>query len=74
MSRVLHLTMDEGAVISRCRSEKVGVSAIERLPHGGVRLVCMSSHGAALMRRKLKSQLITDTVTREPHRPASPLW
>src|SRR6185503_20425390 len=38
MSRALHIEMDEGAVIARCLAEKVGVSAIERLPQGGVRL------------------------------------
>ena len=74
MSRVIHLDLDEGAVISRCLAAKVGVSAIERLPQGGVRLVCMSSDGAALIRRRLKTQLITDEVTRERHRPASPGW
>ena len=74
MSRVIHLDMDEGAVVARCLAEKVGVSAIERLPEGGVRLVCKSGDGAALIRRKLKSRLIKQEVTRQPHRPASPLW
>jgi hypothetical protein len=74
MSRVVHLSLDEGAVVSRCTSEKVGISAIERLPAGGVRLICMSSHGAQLIRRKLKAHLINDEVTREPHRPKTPLW
>ena len=31
---------------------------------GGVRLVCMSSEGAALLRRRLKSQIISDTARR----------
>jgi hypothetical protein len=74
MSRALNLDMDEGAVLSRCQSENVGVSAIERLPQGGVRLVCMSSDGAELIRRKLKSHLIKTEVTRERHRPTKPLW
>jgi hypothetical protein len=74
MSRALHLSLDEGAVITRCLTEKVGVSAIERLPQGGVRLVCMSSDGAALIRRKLKAHLITGEVARQRHRPTSPLW
>ena len=74
MSRVVHLNLDEGVVVVRCLSEKVGVSAIERLPSGGVRLVCMSSEGAARMRRKLKSHVIAGTVTRARHRPANPLW
>jgi hypothetical protein len=74
MSRVLFVALDEGDVVARCRAAKVGVSAIERLPAGGVRLVCMSGDGAALMSRKLKPHLITETVTRERQRPATPLW
>lgn len=74
MSRVLLVDMNEGDVVARCQSAKVGVSAIERLPAGGVRLVCMSGDGAALMKRKLKSHLIKHDVVREAHRPASPLW
>jgi len=73
MSRALHVGMDEGAVIARCLAEKVGVSAIERLPQGGVRLVCMSSDGAALMRRKFKAHLISGDVARHPLRPR-PIW
>ena len=73
MSRALHVGMDEGAVIARCLAEKVGVSAIERLPQGGVRLVCMSSDGAALMRRKFKAHLISGDVARHPRRPR-PIW
>lgn len=74
MSRVLFVTLDEGQVVARCLAEKVGISSIERLPGGGVRLVCMSSDGTALMKRKLKQHLITDAVKRHAHRPASPLW
>ena len=74
MSRVLFVTLDEGQVVAKCLAEKVGISAIERLPAGGVRLVCMSSDGAATMTRKLKSHLIAGEVTRTVHRPASPLW
>ena len=74
MSRVVHLNLDEGVVVIRCMSENVGISAIERLPSGGVRLVCMSSEGAARMRQKLKAYLIAGAVTREKHRPPNPLW
>jgi hypothetical protein len=74
MSRVVHLNLDEPAVVIRCMSEKVGLSAIERLPAGGVRLVCMSSAGAERIRKKLKSYLIKEDVVRERHRPVSPLW
>ncbi|HET9812407.1 MAG TPA: hypothetical protein VFP57_01955 [Sphingomicrobium sp.] len=74
MSRVLFVTLDEGQVVAKCLAEKVGISAIERLPAGGVRLVCMSGDGAALMARKLKSHLFKEEVARERRRPASPLW
>ena len=46
MSRVLFVTLDEGPLVAKCLAEKVGISAIERLPAGGMRLVCMSSDGA----------------------------
>jgi hypothetical protein len=74
MSRAINLSMGEADVLARCQSESVGVSAIERLPQGGVRLVCMSGHGAELIRRKLKSYIIKGEVTRERHRPTRPLW
>lgn len=74
MSRVLLVDIDEGQVVAKCLAEKVGISAIERLPSGGVRLVCMSSDGAARMTRKFKGHLITEPVARAAHRPSSPLW
>jgi hypothetical protein len=74
VSRVVHLSLDEGVVVIRCLSEKVGVSAIESLPGGGVRLVCMSSEGAARIRRKLKTYIIDGEVTRERHRPVTGTW
>jgi hypothetical protein len=72
MSRVLFVTLDEGQVVSKCLQEKVGISALEHLPGGGVRLVCMSSGGAAQMRRKLKTHLMDKPATRALHRPTSP--
>jgi hypothetical protein len=74
MSRVLFVALDEGQVVAKCLAENVGISAIERLPAGGVRLVCNSSDGAVTMTRKLKSHLLSETVTRERHRPVRPLW
>jgi hypothetical protein len=74
VSRAINLSMGEADVVARCQSESVGVSAIERLPQGGVRLVCMSGYGAELIRRKLKSYFIKGEVTRERHRPTRPLW
>jgi hypothetical protein len=74
MSRVLLVALEEAQVIARCAAEKVGISAIEPLTTGGVRLVCMSGHGAASMTRKLKGHLISGEVVRERHRPRTPLW
>ena len=74
MSRVVHLKLDKGVVEIRCMAENVGVSAIEALPAGGVRLVCMSSDGAELIRSKLKHYLIKGEVTRARHRPTTGTW
>ena len=74
MSRVVHLNLEEGVVTIRCMSENVGVSAIEALPAGGIRLVCMSNDGAEVIRRKLKRYLIKGEITREQHRPATGSW
>jgi hypothetical protein len=72
MTRVIHVSLDEGEVLTRCNAAKVGISAVESLPMGGTRLVCMSVDGAATMRKKLKSQLIAGPVTRHLYRPGSP--
>jgi hypothetical protein len=74
MSRVLFVSLDEGTVVSRCHAAKVGISAIEKLPAGGTRIVCMSSDGAALLKKKLKSHLISGNVTRQEIRPSTPIW
>jgi hypothetical protein len=74
MTRTINLSMEEGDVIARCLKEKVGVSAIERIPAGGVRLVCKSVDGAQLIRTKLHSRVIAGPVARERHRPTKPLW
>lgn len=74
MSRAMNLAMSESAVLDRCRTADIGVSAIELLPSGGVRLVCMSSSGAERIRSLLRSKVITGAVTRERFRPSRPLW
>ncbi len=74
MSRVVLLSMTEAGVTQKCREAEVGVSSIEPLVSGGVRLVCMSSSGAALIRQKLKARVIEGDVVRERHRPRTPMW
>lgn len=66
--------MEEADVILKCAAANVGISAIERLPKAGVRLVCMSGYGASVMRAKLKSHLIADSTERFKIRPSRPLW
>ncbi|HEX3422650.1 MAG TPA: hypothetical protein VHS33_04510 [Sphingomicrobium sp.] len=74
MSRVLFVALDEGQVVAKCLAAKVEISAIERLPGGGVRLVCRSSDGTARMTRALKTHLMDHAAERSPHRPVTPLW
>lgn len=74
MSRAVLLSISESDVLEHCVKAKVGVSAIERLVDGGVRLVCMSGEGAELIRKKLKRHLIQGQVVRERHRPPTPMW
>jgi hypothetical protein len=69
MSRVVLLSMNESDVLAKCRDAQIGVSAIERLATGGVRLVCMSVGGAATIRSKLKTHIIKGEVVRERYRP-----
>ena len=74
MSRAFNLKMTEGQVVRHCRENEIGISTLETLPSGGVRLVCMSSYGAAQVRLKLKSYIIEGEVRRERFRPQRPLW
>lgn len=66
MSRTLHLSMSHSDVVDQCAKQSVGISAIEELVSGGVRLVTMSVDGAETMRAKLKTKIIKDEVTRTP--------
>jgi hypothetical protein len=74
LSRALNLALSESTVLRHCREHSIGVSAIEPLPDGGVRLVCMSSEGAADIRSTFNSKVIDGDVRREKFRPSSPLW
>jgi hypothetical protein len=74
MSRALNLAMTEAEVIKHCADKNIGISALETLPDGGVRLVCMSSHGAGEIRSKLKARIMVANARRERFRPRRPLW
>jgi hypothetical protein len=70
----MQLAMSESEALAHCLAAKVGVSAIEPLPEGGVRLVCSSVDGAARIRSKFKRKIIGIERARARHRPVRPLW
>jgi hypothetical protein len=74
MSRALNLAMTEAEVVKHCRNKGIGISALEALPDGGMRLVCMSGFDAAQIRSTLKARIIDGDVRRERFRPVKPLW
>jgi hypothetical protein len=69
----MQLNMSEGDVVKHCLTAKVGISALEALPSGGVRLVCNSAAGADQVRRKFKSKLFKVESARADYRPLRPL-
>lgn len=74
MSRALNLSMTVTQVDRHCREHGIAISALEALPDGGTRLVCMSNYGAEQIRSKLSGRLIEGEVRRERFRPVKPLW
>jgi hypothetical protein len=70
LSRAINLAMSGKAVRQHCDEHSVGISSIEELSSGGVRLVCMSGDGAAQVRRSLKAKLIEGDTVRTRIRPA----
>ena len=74
MSRAVNLAMREEAIAKHCRDEDIGISVLEALPGGGVRLVCDSVYGAEQIRLKLKRHMIDGDPRRAQLRPRTPLW
>ena len=74
MSGAMQLAMSEQEALALCASHAVAVSAIERLPGGGTRLVCCGSSGADIVRQNAKSKIIIAEQVRQKHRPTTPLW
>ena len=74
MSRALNLSLTMAQIERHCSESGVAISALEALPDGGARLVCMSNYGAAQIRLKLKRHIIEGEVRRERFRPVKPLW
>lgn len=74
VSRVVNLSMPEADVREQCRKSAIGVSALEVLQSGGVRLVTSSVDGAEKIRKKLKSKLVHGDVERTPVNPRTRPW
>lgn len=74
MSRALNLSLTMAQVDRHCRENGIAISALEALPDGGARLVCMSNYGAAQIRLKLKAHVLEENVRRQRFRPVKPLW
>jgi hypothetical protein len=69
MTRVVNLKLSMNEARDQCAKNDIGISALEALPSGGVRLVCMSGDGAEQLRRVLKSKLIKGEAPRANHAP-----
>ncbi|WP_380872274.1 hypothetical protein ACFB49_32180 [Sphingomonas sp. DBB INV C78] len=66
MSRAMNLTSTKAEVTAACQSLNIATTTIEALIPSGTRVVCQTSEGALALRKKMKSQIITGAVTREP--------
>ncbi|MGL3820582.1 hypothetical protein [Sphingopyxis sp. R3-92] len=60
----MNVTLPESDVTKSCKTAGVAISAIEPLPSGGTRLVCVTLDDADKMRKRLKKNLIDGAVTR----------
>lgn len=66
MSRAMNLNATEAEVTDACIQHRVATTAVEALLPMGTRVVCQTSEGAAVLRKKLKSRLIEGSVKRSP--------
>jgi predicted aldo/keto reductase-like oxidoreductase len=69
VTRCVNLQLSESQVLKHCAKRGIGVSVIEPLASGGVRLVCMSSDGAEQVRRDLRTKMIDGETIRTQIRP-----
>lgn len=74
MSRAINLRMSEAQVTAQFADLKVAISAIEALPVEGTHVVCLTSEGAELIRRKLKAHLIEGKVKRFAYYRIPSVW
>ena len=66
MSRIVNLSLDEGVVVIRCHSEKVGISAIEPLPQGVVASRPTPARSKHAFSPKCSASLIAKRIRQAP--------
>lgn len=66
MSRAINFALSETELTRRCGDAAVEISVIEALPQGGTRLVCMTSDGAEIMRRRHPKDVLEGPQKRHP--------
>ena len=66
MSRAMNLNASVADVTAVCRTLNVATTAIEALIPEGTRVVCQTSEGAIALRAKMRTKVISGTVTRSP--------
>jgi uncharacterized protein YunC (DUF1805 family) len=69
MSRAVNINATRAHVLAACARRKVGISTIEDLGSGGVRVVMNNAADAALMATFYGRKVISGTVRRTPLRP-----
>lgn len=66
MSRAMNLNATETEVVDTCAQHNVATTTVESLLPAGTRVVCQTSEGAAILRKKMKAKLIVGSVKRSP--------
>ena len=68
MSRAMNVDASFATVEAACAKHNVSISVLEALVSKGTRVVCNTSEGADILRRAMKSSLLTTPVKRLPLR------
>lgn len=64
MSRAINLNVPQADVEAMCARRSVTISAIERLPDGGTRVVLMNTDDTATIAAAFRTKIIDGTVRR----------
>lgn len=66
MSRAMNLTMSQREVTDLCKTLGVATTSVETLIPSGTRVVCQTSEGSAVLRKKVRTAVIEGAITRMP--------